>query len=243
MAGIAGTARKLTDWIRNQVMRAGLDGTVFGLSGGLDSAVVAALCKKAFPDHCLGVIMPCYSEEIDAKHAQLVAAQFQVQVKTVQLDPVFAGLVSLLTGNTRATEMVDLTLANIKPRLRMTVLYYFASKHNYLVVGSGNRSELTVGYFTKYGDGGADILPLANLVKEQVQELAGYLGVPSVVITKPPSGGLWPRQTDEAELGITYRELDTYLTTGRAAPEVKEMIESRIRRNAHKRCLPPVPEF
>jgi NAD+ synthase len=224
------------------VAEAGVHGTVFGLSGGLDSAVVAALCKKAFPDHCLGIIMPCFNSETDLEHAQLAAAEFQVPLQIVNLENTFTGLVKLLTGSQPSQE-VDLSLVNIKPRLRMTVLYYYASKHNYLVAGTGNRSEISVGYFTKYGDGGVDILPLANLVKEQVRELAVYLGVPAVIIEKPPSGGLWPQQTDESELGVTYHELDTYLTTGQAVPRVKELVEMMIQRSVHKRCLPPSPEF
>ena len=122
----------------------------------------------------------------------------------------------------------------------MLTLYYFANKRKYMVVGSSNRSELSVGYFTKYGDGGVDILPLGNLVKGQVRKLAGFLGIPQQIIDKPPSAGLWEGQTDEGELGLSYEELDRYLVTGEASNELREKIESMIVASNHKRLPPPV---
>ena len=133
--------------------------------------------------------------------------------------------------------------ANLKPRIRMATLYYFANQLHYLVVGSGNKCELAVGYFAKYGDGGVDILPLGNLVKSQVRELAHYLGIPEEVVDKPPSAGLWEGQTDEQEMGLTYEELDRYFTTGEATEEVRKRIEEKIALNAHKRVMPPIPPF
>ena len=112
-----------------------------------------------------------------------------------------------------------------------------------MVIGSGNRSELAVGYFTKYGDGGADILPLGNLVKSQVKRLASFLGIPQEIIDKPPSANLWPGQTDEDDLGVRYEELDHYLITGEAPDRVKQKIEYLIASSSHKRHLPPVPDF
>jgi NAD+ synthase len=110
-------------------------------------------------------------------------------------------------------------------------------------MGSSNRCELSIGYFTKYGDGGVDVMPLANLVKGQVQDLARHLGIPQVIIDKPPSAGLWAGQTDEQEMGLTYEQLDAYFTTGKAPDEVRQKIEERIARNAHKRTVPPLPPF
>jgi len=112
-----------------------------------------------------------------------------------------------------------------------------------MVAGAGNRSELSVGYFTKYGDGGVDILPLGNLVKGRVRELAIFLGIPQEIIDKPPSAGLWQGQTDEGELGLSYEELDRYLVTGEASNEVKRKIESMIAASDHKRQPPPVASF
>ena len=112
-----------------------------------------------------------------------------------------------------------------------------------MVVGSSNKSELTVGYFSKYGDGGADILLLGNLVKSQVRELARYLGIPTEIIDKPPSAGLWKGQTDEQELGITYEQIEQYLTSGDVEQEIRERIERKIANSAHKRTMPPIPPF
>ena len=125
----------------------------------------------------------------------------------------------------------------------MVTLYYFANRLNYLVVGAGNRSELSVGYFTKYGDGGVDIMPLGNLVKGQVRELAHFLRIPQKIMDKPPSAGLWQGQTDEAEMGFSYADLDRYLTTGIASDTVKQKIESMASASNHKRQPPPVAKF
>jgi NAD+ synthase len=125
----------------------------------------------------------------------------------------------------------------------MLTLYYFANQLKYMVVGSSNRSELSVGYFTKYGDGGVDILPLGNLVKGQVRELASFLGIPQEIIDKPPSAGLWPGQTDEGDLGFSYDELDRYLVSGQASDKVRGRIESMMAAGSHKRLPPTVPTF
>ena len=126
----------------------------------------------------------------------------------------------------------------------MTTLYYFANKLNYLVVGTGNKSELMIGYFTKYGDGGADILPLGNLLKSQVRELAEYLGIPKKIINKPPSAGLWEGQTDEKEIGISYEQLDKYLKTEKLNNKIIEKkIQDKIIKSAHKRIIPAKPPF
>ncbi len=234
-------ARKLTSWIGEQVKAADAKGVVVGMSGGLDSSVVAVLCKKALPQNTLGVLLPCYSSEIDLSHAHLVAQEFDIATTTVTLDSIFDAVKKALPSEGFDAETEKLAQANLKPRLRMLTLYYLANKLGYLVVGGGNRSELEVGYFTKYGDGGVDILPLGNLLKSQVRELAGYLGIPEQIINKPPSAGLWPGQTDEAELGISYEELDRYLSSGKASEEVKQKIEALSRSAAHKRCPPPSP--
>jgi NAD+ synthase len=123
----------------------------------------------------------------------------------------------------------------------MLTLYYLANRLSYLVVGTGNRSEISVGYFTKYGDGAVDILPLGNLVKRRVRELAIHLGMPKEIIKKPPSAGLWVGQTDEGEMGITYEELDRYLLAGEAGDEVKRKVDAMIAASAHKRVMPAIP--
>lgn len=237
-------ADMIVSWVKEVVANASGKGVVFGLSGGIDSSVVAVLCKRACPESSLGVIMPCYSSETDREHAELVAKKFQIPFEVVVLDSVFDALVKafpLLGGSDES--QARLAVANIKPRLRMITLYYFANRLGYLVVGAGNRSELSVGYFTKYGDGGVDIMPLGNLVKSQVRDLARYLGIPQVIIDKPPSAGLWEGQTDEAEMGVTYHQLDRYLTSGQAEEEIKGKIDSMVVKSAHKRSLPLLPPF
>jgi NAD+ synthase len=236
-------ANKLTDWMRERVLAARKAGVVLGLSGGIDSSVVAALCKRAFPDTTLAVIMPCHSVETDIEYAKAVAQKYRIYTETVDLAPIFDSFLQTLPSFNGRQDNEKLTQANIKPRLRMITLYYLASQFGYLVVGTGNRSELSTGYFTKYGDGGVDIMPLANLVKQQVRELAAYLDIPKEIIRKPPSGGLWEGQTDEGELGITYNDLDRYLTTGESPDALKQRIESLNAASAHKRAMPQVPPF
>lgn len=238
---VAEKSEALINWLSLEMNERGARGFVVGLSGGIDSAVAIALCKRACPDHTLGVIMPCHSNPEDPEHAKLVADAIGVSYKEILLDEPFELMVKLLTGNSIEPGSKDMAIINIKPRLRMTTLYHFAAKLNYLVVGTGNRSELTVGYFTKFGDGGADLLPLANLVKKDVRELANYLGVPQIVIDKPPSAGLWTGQADESEMGITYEQLDTYILTGKAEPQVREAVDRMALASMHKKQLPVTP--
>ncbi|MDH7577988.1 MAG: NAD(+) synthase [Bacillota bacterium] len=237
--------RLLVDWLRQRGEEAKTTGVVFGLSGGIDSAVAGALCKRAYPDSSLGLILPCHSIPQDVQDAELVAKTFQLETKTIKLDQIYDSLKAKLDvpPDEARAGFCRMALANLKPRLRMLVLYYYANINNYLVVGTGNRSELTVGYFTKYGDGAADLLPLGNLVKGQVKALAAYLGVPEKIISKPPSAGLWENQTDEGEMGISYNQLDRYLLEGEVPPEIKEKIEEMRNRSEHKRRMPPVPPF
>lgn len=237
--------RKLVAWIREQAEGAKAKGAVLGISGGIDSAVVAVLCKQAFPQSTLGVMMPCHSNPQDEEHARLVAEKFSIPFKVVTLDPVFDATLRVLPADNTVIDpaFARKASANLKPRLRMLTLYYFANRLNYMVVGSGNRSELAIGYFTKNGDGGVDILPIGNLVKAQVIELARFLNIPQPIIDKPPSAGLWEGQTDEGEMGLTYEDLDRYLLTGKAQPGVKKKIDSMMAASQHKRKMPPIPDF
>jgi NAD+ synthase len=233
-------AEHLAEWIRVEVAAAGGAGAVFGLSGGIDSAVVAALAREAFPHHSLGVLMPCHSDPRDAEDAMLVAHHFGVPTAAVDLGPVYDQLLAQLELTCSDMRESRMTTANLKPRLRMTTLYAFANQRNYRVLGTGNLAELTVGYFTKYGDGGADLLPLGSLVKGEVRDLARELGVPESIIAKPPSAGLWADQTDEGEMGLTYEELDAYLLTGEASPAVQARVDALNASSRHKRELPRI---
>jgi NAD+ synthase len=244
------TADLISSWLRERAMSAGARGYVFGLSGGIDSAVVAKLCQMAFPQRVLGVILPCYSHPQDEQDARLLAQTFAIPVACVDLGPAFDALSESLASAVRGlpthVDSVDIKQqmpeANIKPRLRMASLYFIANSLNYLVAGTGNRSEITLGYFTKYGDGGCDVLPIGGLLKSQVRTLARELGVPQRIIDKPPTAGLWVGQTDEAEMGFSYDTLEAYLEKGPSA--VPEAVAQRIERlrtaSDHKRQLPPV---
>ena len=197
---------KIISWLKQQVHNSGTKGIVLGLSGGIDSAVVAALAKAAVgKNNLLVLFMPCNSDPQDLKDAKLVAHELGLKAKLVDLSVVYNNFLKVLPG------AISLARGNLKPRLRMSALYYFANKLNYLVCGTGNKSELMVGYFTKYGDGGVDILPIADLFKRQVRQLAKELKIPQDIITKAPTAGLWYGQTDEVEMGITYNELDDIL--------------------------------
>ncbi len=197
---------RIVSWVKKQVKDAGAKGIVLGLSGGIDSAVVAALCKKAVgKNNLLVLFMPCNSNAQDLKDARLVARKLKLNSRLVDLSAVYNNFLKVLP------QAESLARGNLKPRLRMNTLYYFANKLNYLVCGTGNKSELLVGYFTKYGDGGVDILPIADLFKRQVRSLAKELNIPESIIIKPPTAGLWQGQTDEGEMGITYDELDDIL--------------------------------
>lgn len=235
-------ADKLTNWIKEKVKAAGLNGVVFGMSGGIDSSVIAVLSKQAFPDSSLGLVMPCHSIGQDEQDAMDLAEKFAIKTHKVALDSVYDSLVQIVSAGMDAP-LSNLAQANIKARLRMATLYAYANQLGYLVVGSGNRSELATGYFTKYGDSGVDILPLGNLVKAQVRELASYLEVPEGIITKPPSAGLWHGQTDEKEMGLTYREIDNYLLKDKATDVVRGKIEAKFAQSEHKRNTPPIPDF
>ena len=234
---------KLVSWIRDKIVTAGGTGAVVGLSGGLDSSVAAVLSRRAFPRNMLALIMPCHSAEEDLEHAQVLADQFSIPTKTVTLDTTCDTLLKALPDDKAAAGVSRLAQANLKARLRMLTLYYFANRLKYMVVGSSNRDELTLGYFTKYGDGGVDIQPLGSLLKGQVKELAKFLGIPPPIIDKPPSAGLWEGQTDEEELGVGYDELDLYLASGEASAAIKKRVESMIATNRHKRQPPPLADL
>jgi NAD+ synthase len=246
-------ADSISHWLRERVEAAGAQGLVFGLSGGIDSAVVGRLCQLAMPDSCVGLLMPCHSHPDDETDARLVAEHFRFPIMRVPLEGPFDALIGLVdaafeslpSARPHATDDIRARVptANVKPRLRMTTLYLVANRLNYLVAGTGNKSEITIGYYTKYGDGGVDLLPIARLVKREVWDLARELGVPSRVIDKAPSAGLWLGQTDEAEMGFTYAELEQFIANGASAVRQKtaQRIQHLIAVSEHKRALPPAP--
>ena len=248
---MADLADRIVHWMQQHVAAARAEGLVVGLSGGVDSATVARLCQMTMPDAVVGVVLPCHSDPEDAAHARLVASHFELPTITVELDDAYDALRHALdTAVTRLPGYAPsgdahphLPQANLKPRLRMTSLYFVANTLGYLVAGTGNRSELAIGYYTKYGDGGVDFLPIGHLLKDEVCALARELRVPAPIIDKAPSAGLWLGQTDEAEMGFGYDALESYLRDGPEAvsPALALRIERLTRSSEHKRSLPPTP--
>lgn len=233
-------AERISRWIADEVHRAGAQGGVLGVSGGVDSALVAALTAKALPGRALAVLMPCHSQPEDEEWGRLVIQTFGLESLRVDLTPVYDAFVGCLPPGS------DLARANLKPRLRMATLYYLANARNYLVIGSGNKSELSVGYFTKFGDGGVDLLPIGGLYKHQVRALARAVGVPQAIVERPPTAGLWPGQTDEGEMGITYDDLDAVLAAleagdvGHLDASLVEQVRTMMARSDHKRRMPSI---
>ena len=232
--------QKIITWMRKKVEEAKAQGLVLGMSGGIDSSVVAVLAQKALGEKSLGIMMPCYSIPQDLEDALKVAQMFSIPHRVIPLEKPYDAFLEVLGEKQENSR--SLALANLKPRLRMCTLYYFANRLNYLVCGASNRSEITVGYFTKYGDGGVDILPIAHLTKTEVIELARFLNLPSSIITKPPSAGLWEGQTDEEEMGITYEKIDEFILHKKVEEPYLSQIKSKIRASEHKRKMPATPE-
>jgi NAD+ synthase len=253
---IVSRSQKIAAWMRRQLTASGARGFVVGLSGGIDSAVVARLAQLAAPGAVVAAILPCHSDPKDERDAALVAQHFALATVHVDLshsnDRLVADAQSALStvvAQVRDAMPVDPLhakgpLANVKPRLRMTTLYFFANTLNYLIAGTGNRSERSIGYFTKYGDGGADLMPIGHLLKSEVRALARELNVPDAIIERTPSAGLCLGQNDEEEMGFTYTDLERNLEEGpqSVSPALAMKIERLVRTSEHKRNLPPMPD-
>lgn len=212
-----------------------MDGVIVGLSGGVDSSVVAALAKKAFPNNSLGVYLPIGEMGQDLIDAKLLAKNIEIETRTIDLTNSYKALKEAVNTKTK------LATANIKPRLRMTSLYALAQEKRYLVLGTDNAAEWILGYFTKYGDGGVDLLPIIHLTKGEVKEMAKELGLPPIVYTKKPTAALWEGQTDEDELGFSYDEVDKYIKGIATDKEIISKIEHQIKITNHKRVALPTP--
>ncbi|TCG10994.1 NAD(+) synthase [Mycoplasma todarodis] len=224
----------LVQWLQEEVKKANMDGVIVGLSGGVDSSVVAALAKKAFPNNSLGVYLPINNMGQDLIDANEVAKAISIETKLIDLTKSYEAMKHAVGTTTR------LATANIKPRLRMSALYAIAQEKRYLVLGTDNAAEWILGYFTKYGDGGVDLLPIVHLTKGEVKEMAKELKLPEVVWTKKPTAALWEGQTDEEELGFSYDEVDKYLKGKEVEENVLTKIKKQIAITNHKRV--PLPE-
>jgi NAD+ synthase len=255
------TVKIISEFIKDKTDESHTSGVVIGLSGGLDSSTTAYLCAKSLDkDHILGIIMPTVTTpEEDVEDAISVAETLGIEYEILHVDDLIAPFEDLCIHagdkNQENSESRALANANLKARIRMMILYYHANDLNRLVVGTGNRTELLIGYFTKYGDGGVDILPLGDLYKTDVRMLAEQLGVSKRIIEKAPTAGLWVGQTDEEELGIKYELLDKILylmvdeklEDGKIAKKLgiplEEIlrIKKKVKMSAHK--LKPAPSI
>ncbi len=230
---------KRVKFIKDLLEKTGAKGIVFGNSGGKDCTLVGILCKMAC-DNTLSVMMPCQSKQnygSDMEDAKNTCEKFNIDYKTVDLTKAKEQLVSCIS---EVSDISDLAGVNIAPRLRMTTLYTIAQTRGCLVAGTGNKCEVYMGYFTKWGDGAYDFNVISDLCVSEIYELLRYLKAPSNIIEKAPSAGLFEGQTDEKEMGVTYAQIEEFIKTGNAPSEIKEKI---IRANAvteHKRRMPLV---
>ena len=247
--------KRITQFLKSYLSRTGAEGYVVGLSGGIDSSVTAALLVQAVgPSKVVGLIMPDRSTTPpeDVEDAKQLAKQLGIDFEVVEIS-------NLVEAYVKHVPFADpshrISIGNLRARIRMNILYLYANRSNYLVCGTGDKSELLLGYFTKYGDGGVDILPIGDVYKTQVRVMGKVLGVPRRIVDKPSSPRLWPGHMAEEELGMRYDVIDAvlyrYVDLGMSVREIVEdtglelatvvRIVERVHRNEHKRKTPPIP--
>ncbi|VVB90798.1 putative NH(3)-dependent NAD(+) synthetase [uncultured archaeon] len=255
MNNYPGIKQKITEFIRVKVQEAGASGAVIGLSGGIDSALTAYLSVEALgADKVMGLLLPekGITSKQDIDDAMEVAKLLGIEHKVIDISKVLSSFSSAIPVYDTTNLLAG---GNLKARTRMCILYYHANLMHGMVVGTGNKTELLLGYFTKYGDGGVDMEPIGGLYKTQVRGLARHMGVPGRIIEKTPTAGLWPGQTDEGELGVTYEVADKILAMledeKKDIPEVKKIysagqvdrLAAVLKANKHKSMPPPAPEI
>src|SRR6056297_2282916 len=245
----------IVEFVRASVDDAGVERAVLGLSGGIDSTLVANLAVEALgSENVHGLVMPgAVSREENMSDAEWVAQDLEIPYDVFEINPI----VDRFLDAYPEAESDTMAVGNARARTRAVLNYLVANHEGALVLGTGNRSEALVGYFTKYGDGAVDCHPLGNLYKQQVRQLAAHVGVPDELVEKQPTAGLWAGQTDEEEMGIDYDTLDAILalhidgplSVAATARELGDVTDEQVRtvsemyeRSAHKRDVPPAPE-
>ena len=246
------TKTDIVEFIKSKVNESKTDGIVVGLSGGIDSTLTAYLsCEAVGKENVFGIIMPSATTPTEDKiHGIEIAQKLGIDYKEIAIDSILNEFL-LMTQ----LEENDLAIGNLKARIRMSIIYYYANQKNYLVSGTGNKSEILIGYFTKHGDGACDMEPIGELYKTEVFQLSEYLDIPEQIISKPPRAGLWENQTDEEEIGMSYDLLDKilYFYTEKdmknteiadrlsiSVNDVNKIIE-KIIRSQHKSKVPESP--
>ena len=223
----------ITKWIKEYVEKSTAKGVVIGNSGGKDSATVIALAAKALGNKkVVTVAMPCNSIQTDIEDAKLVANTFNVEMIEVDLSKTYEVLENEINKSIAIKN--NETKVNIKPRLRMTTLYAIAQELGYLVIGTGNKCEATVGYTTKWGDNACDFNPIGEFTVEEVLQIAKFLNVPEKIVNKAPNDGLGGL-TDEQKLGVTYAQVSEYIETGTTDKNALEIIKKKEKASEHKR--------
>lgn len=237
--GVPALAARLERWLAARVKKAGAKGVAFGLSGGVDSAVIAGISKAALGDAHAAAVMHISNSDLDKKCTDELVPRLGLNAVHLDLKPAAEALARACGVNPRSDVSA---YGNVKARVRAVALYALAQKRGYLVCGTSNRDEWLTGYFTKYGDAACDLAPLRNLLKREVYALAKHYGVPASVIERAPSASLAPGQTDEADLGFSYAALDAFLGDGKPLPPASlKRLRQLYAASAHKRGLPPAP--
>ncbi|SDX90049.1 ammonia-dependent NAD(+) synthetase [Paenibacillus sp. CF384] len=244
--------RRRVDFLKEYVRKSGTTGLLIAISGGIDSAVATGLCKKATDElsaetgkeyMTLGVFQP-YGDQIDIADSYAVAEAFNLKHRVETNIQEAVDEIAIEVEHSMKSIGISRHISrggkgNVKARTRMVAQYALAFELNLLVVGTDHASEAVTGFYTKWGDGAVDITPLTSLNKRQVRQLAAALGVPSAVVTKAPTAGLWDGQTDENELGITYDDNSSYLEGKQINDTTREKLEKQFIKTAHKRD--PIP--
>ena len=245
--------KNIVEFVQNKVSQANADGLVVGLSGGIDSTLAAFIaCEAVGSENVFGLIMPSTTTPTEDKlHGTEIAQLLGMDYEEIAIDSILNEFLSVTQ-----IKKDELAIGNLKARIRMSVSYFYANSKNYLVCGTGNKSEILIGYFTKHGDGACDIEPIGDLYKTDVYKLAEYMDVPQKILDKPPRAGLWNNQTDEDEIGMAYELIDKilYLNLEKALSIDKiaddldisvdsvNMIINRVNRNEHKSKVPECPK-
>lgn len=247
------TTDSIIKFIQNKVKETNSDGLIVGLSGGIDSTLVAFLaCEAVGSENVFGIVMPSTTTPTEDKiHGIKIAQKLGIEHKEIAIDSILDEFLSLTEINSD-----KLSIGNLKARIRMSILYFYANSKNYLVSGTGNKSEILIGYFTKHGDGACDIEPVGDLYKTEIYKIAKYLNIPQEIMDKPPRAGLWNNQTDEDEIGMSYELLDNilydYIENEEKSEKIAENLNisvdgvngiiNRVNRNKHKSSVAESPK-
>lgn len=239
---------KIVNWLQIQVQTSNSKGLLVGVSGGIDSAVVAHLIKRACPQNSLGVILPINSSSQSLSDANKLIKQCNIKSITIELTDIHSLMISKIFDQMSGVNLYNdkyrqISDANLRARLRMSTLYTIANNLGYMVVGTDNKDETYTGYFTKYGDGGVDIMPIANIFKSEIYKMAEIFKVPTSIISKAPSADLWKNQTDEEEMGVKYDQIEKYIRGEYVDDRSKKIIEKLHTSSEHKRKIPPKFEY